>query len=42
MTYSYTDNTGYNEFLNNQFDYLLDPSYAGKYDIQIGIRYNVY
>ena len=45
MTSTYTDNTvtpGYNEFLNNPFDYLLDPSYAGKYDILIGIRYNVY
>ncbi len=45
MTASTTDNTvnpGYNEFLNNPFDYVLDPSYAGKYDILIGIRYNVY
>ena len=45
MTATYTDNTvapAYNEFLNNPFDYLLDPSYAGKYDILIGIRYNVY
>jgi len=42
MTASTTDKTGYNEYLNNTFDYLLDPSYAGKYDILIGIRYNVY
>jgi hypothetical protein len=45
MTSSYTDNTvnpGYNEFLNNPFDYVIDPSYAGKYDVLIGIRYNVY
>ena len=45
MTPSYTDNSvnpGYNEFLNNPFDYLIDPSYAGKYDFSIGIRYNVY
>ncbi len=42
MTSSYTDNTGYNEFLNNQFDYLIDPSYSGKYDISAGIRYNIY
>ncbi len=45
MTSSTTDNTvnpGYNEFLNNPFDYLLDPSYAGKYDILIGIRYNMF
>ena len=30
------------DFVNNPFDYLIDPSYAGKYDISIGIRYNVY
>ncbi len=45
MTATYTDNTvkpGYNEFTNNPFDYILDPSYAGKYDILIGIRYNLY
>ena len=45
MTASTTDNTvnpGYNEYLNNPFDYVLDPSYAGKYDVSIGIRYNVY
>ncbi len=45
MTSTYTDNTvspAYNEFLNNPFDYLLDPSYSGKYDFLIGIRYNVY
>ena len=45
MTSSYTDNSvspGYNEFLNNPFDYVLDPSYAGNYDFLIGIRYNVH
>ena len=42
MTAATTDTRGYNEFLNNQFDYLLDPSYAGKYDILIGIRYNLF
>jgi Capsule assembly protein Wzi len=42
MTSSSTDNTGYNEYLNNTFDYLLDPSYAGKFDLLLGIRYNVY
>ncbi len=45
MTSSYADNTvnpGYNEFLNNPFDYLIDPGYAGKYDFLIDIRYNWY
>jgi hypothetical protein len=45
MTSSYTDNTvnpGYNEFLNNPSDYIIDQGYAGKYDVLIGIRYNVY
>ncbi len=30
------------EFVNNPFDYVIDPSYAGKYDIAVGIRYNLY
>jgi len=42
MTAAYTDVRGYNEFLNNTFDYLLDPGYAGKYDILIGVRYNLF
>ncbi|HTY10777.1 MAG TPA: capsule assembly Wzi family protein [Bacteroidota bacterium] len=42
MTPTYTDNTGYNEYTNNVFDYVIDPSYAGKYDVLLGIRYNVY
>ena len=45
MTPSTTDNTvtpGYNEFLNNPFDYLLGPSFSGKFDFLLGVRYNWY